>query len=250
MLVFSLQSHPDYPLIVAANRDEYYARPTSAARYWNDRPNVFAGRDLKRQGTWLGVTAEGRFAALTNLRDPALHRADAKSRGQLVNDFLTGVQTAENYLSAVADVAGSYNHFNIVLGDRRQLHYFSSRNGDNKTLSPGIYGISNYFLDTPWPKLIQAKLRFRQAIAGAAPSVSALFQLLSDASQAPDEQLPDTGVGIERERMLSSIFIASADYGTRASTIVLFHRQGGIHFYERSFAENGKFLGEVSEMIA
>lgn len=195
------------------------------------------------------MTTDGRFAALTNFRDPASRQPVAKSRGRLVSGFLTGSASAEKYLSAVADQAAQYNAFNLVVGDRRQLHYFSSRNSGASQLAPGIYGISNYFLDTPWPKLMQAKGSFQQALSGAEPSLADLFELLADDSQAPDEQLPDTGVGIERERQLSPIFIASPGYGTRASTVVLFHRDGGIRFCERSFGENGKFLGEVEETI-
>jgi len=250
LLVFAFHSHPNYPLIVAANRDEFYSRPTNSAAYWTDHPQVFAGRDLEKGGTWLGVTTDCRFAALTNFRDPSSRKTNPKSRGNLVSRFLMSKVEAAEFLAEVKHEADDYDDFNIVVGNSHDLYYFSSRNSHVKRLSPGIYGVSNYFLDTPWPKLMQAKTQFQQIINTAEPPLSNLFELLSDKSPAPDDQLPDTGIGLEWERRLSSVFVASPTYGTRASTILLFYRKGGIDFYERNFGENGKFVAEVKENIA
>jgi uncharacterized protein with NRDE domain len=236
-------------LIIAANRDEFYARPTSSAGYWADHPEVFAGRDMEKGGTWLGVTTSGRFAALTNFRDPASRKTNPKSRGQLVSGFLTSKVSATEFLANVKRKASNYDDFNIVVGDRHALHYFSSRNDGPRHLAPGIYGVSNDLLDTPWPKLTQAKMRFQDIISAPAPASADLFELLADRNPAPDDQLPDTGVGREWERKLSSIFVASHGYGTRASTIVLFHRHRDIDFHERGFGEDGQFLVEIVETI-
>ena len=161
---------------------------------------------------------------------------------------MTGDAPAGQFVAEVERSGGDYDGFNLVVADRHSLHYCASRTDSAVELAPGIYGISNHFLDTPWPKLTQAKRNFQRAISARQPSLPEIFALLADASQAPENELPDTGVGIDWERKLSSIFIASPEYGTRASTIVLFHRDGGIRFYERSFGTNGEFLGEVDVM--
>lgn len=201
------------------------------------------------------MTASGRFAALTNFRDSSSRKVNRTSRGQLVSGYLTGIQSAETYLGEVAERADQYDGFNLVVGNRvagngLELYYLSSRNGAGKPLAAGVYGISNHFLDTPWPKLLWAKASFQRAIAVGEPSLKDFFQLLADDSVAPDDQLPDTGVGIEWERRLSPTFIVSPGYGTRASTVLLFHRDGEIRFRERSFGENGKLVGEVDQTIA
>jgi len=236
-------------LIVAANRDEFYARPTSPAGFWEESPHIYAGRDLEKGGTWLGVNTNGQFAALTNFRDPSSRKSNVKSRGLLVSSFLATKSTSAEFMATVEREAANYDGFNFVAGDRTALHYFSSRNNDKQQLTTGIYGVSNHLLDTPWPKLTRAKEDFRRYITRGEPAFTELFDLLADRFIASDTELPETGIGIEWERKLSSIFIASADYGTRSSTIILFHHTGKIHFQEKRFGKNGDFIGESKHVI-
>lgn len=223
LIVFSWQVVPGLPLLAAANRDEFYNRPTSSAGWWHDHPSVYAGRDLQGGGTWLGVTRDGRFGALTNVREPAAFRPDAPSRGALVGDFLSGDSSAADYLAQLAPHAAQYNGFNLLVGDRHNLYWFSNRAGDDdrngQPLAPGIYGLSNASLDTPWPKVTRAKAQFCSLLCQGAPEET-YFEMLTDTTLAGDCRLPQTGLSIERERALSSIFISSPGYGTRNSTLV------------------------------
>ena len=235
-----------FPLVVAANRDEFYARKTAAAHWWADHSEVFAGRDLQAGGTWMGVTRHGRFAALTNYRDPQRQRDDAPSRGALVSDFLTGDQSAVEYLEQVRKDAASYNGFNLLVGDRQGLFCYSNVDDRIHALQPGLHGISNELLDSPWPKLVRGK----NAVAAALPDlpdVTKLFAALADRTIVPDSELPDTGVGIEWERLLSPAFIHSSRYGTRCSTVLLMG--DGMYFEERSFGAHGEPGGCVIEQL-
>lgn len=237
-------------MIVAANRDEFYVRPTSAAAFWPDHPEVFAGRDLEKGGTWLGVTTRGRFAALTNYRDPASRKNNPKSRGQLVSGFLTSNAAPEYYLAEVARTADDYEDFNLVIASRGRFASLSSRDRQIKFLPAGVYGLSNHLLNTPWPKVVRAKAAFSTLLAAPHLQPAAFFSLLADGMPADDPELPQTGVGLDWERKLSSIFIASPGYGTRASTVALFHRGGDILFHERSFNDHGELAGEVGQKIS
>lgn len=242
LLVFAVDSNRDYPLIVAGNRDEFYARPASPAGFWKDYPHILAGRDLEKGGTWLGVTTSGRFAALTNYRDPRSRKLNPKSRGHLVAGFLAGSASPENYLSQVAEQSDDYDAFNLIVAEPGICASLSSRDRTTRVLAPGIYGLSNHVLDTPWPKVVRAKAAFAELVSR--PEASALLDLLADRTAAADSHLPETGVSLDLERTLSPIFIVSPGYGTRASTAVLFHRNGDIDFYERSFANEGAPIGE------
>jgi uncharacterized protein with NRDE domain len=230
LIVFSWRVVPGLPLMAAANRDEFYNRPASPAGWWADHPNVFAGRDLQGGGTWLGITRTGRFAALTNVRAPGERRLDVPTRGALVSDFLTGDVTPEQYLQQLAPRAGNYNGFNLLVGDKDALHWYSNKaDGDPRNgqpLASGIYGLSNALLDTPWPKVTRAKAQFCSLLCQGAPE-EAYFEMLTDTTRATDCRLPDTGVGIERERELSSVFINTPVYGTRNSTLVRMTSDGG-----------------------
>lgn len=238
LIVVGWQAHPDYPLIVAANRDEFYERPTQPAARWDDSPAVIAGRDLQAGGTWLGIAGDGRFAAVTNVREPGVP-AGRLSRGVLTGDFLRGTASAEAAIHAVDDAA--YSGFNLLFGDHDSLWYRTNRHGGVERLAPGIYGLSNHRLDTPWPKLVTARERFAAALP-ALPDESALFALLADDLTVDDEFLPKTGVSLEWERRLSAIFVKSENYGTRASTVVLRHRDGSVRLHERSFGPHGQPL--------
>lgn len=229
------QVHPKYPLIVLANRDEFYERPTASAKHWDDHPQIYAGRDLVAGGTWLGVADGGRFAAVTNYREPAAPKGEL-SRGDLVADFLRSDDRIEEYLARVAPKAQLYSGFNLLAGHAGgDIYYLSNRPGDMRRLDPGIYGLSNHLLNTAWPKVTNGLARFEQLVAADSISIEDSFELLPDETLAADADLPETGVGIERERLLSSIFIRTPIYGTRSSTVVLFDSDLEFDFHERVF---------------
>ncbi len=245
LILIAHGAHSDFPLVIAANRDEYYKRPTAKAAFWQDQPHILAGRDLECMGTWLGVTRAGRFAALTNFREPRERKTEAPSRGRLVSDFLASEQNPREYLGDVAIEAPRYNGFNLLAGDIRGVFYFSSRTGSVQQVSPGIHGLSNHLLDTPWPKVERGKQRLQAALAGE-PNVEALLDLLGDREPAPASELPDSGIGAEMERVLSPALIVSPQYGTRASTAVLFGGDGSVSFTERTILPGGNVGPTVS----
>ncbi len=235
LIAIAWQAHPDYPLVVAANRDEWRDRPAVPAHWWDDHPSLLAGRDLKAGGTWMGVTRSGRFAAVTNFRDPSDRDSTALSRGSLVTEFLLGDEPPARFLAGLAARAARYNGFNLLAGDARTLLYFGSREGEVRAVEPGVHALSNHLLDEPWPKVRRARAALEAAIGdGDEP----LFAMLSDATPAPDAELPDTGVGLERERMLSPILITGDAYGTRASTVFRATR-GSARFEERTRDTSG-----------
>ncbi len=232
LILAAWHRHPDYPLVVAANRDEFYTRRSAGADFWRDHPGVLAGRDLEAGGTWLGISRSGRFAALTNYRDPARQRADAPSRGRLVADFLTGDVGIDDYLATLP--AADYNGFNLLLNDGRRMVAFSNVSMQAHELAPGIYGLSNALLDTPWPKVGSGKTALDAALA-ALPDETGLWGLLRDDTIHPDAALPATGVTLEWERLLSAAFIRSPAYGTRCSTVVKVGADGTASFDERTW---------------
>ncbi len=235
MIVIAYRVHPFYPLIVAANRDEYFDRPTAPADFWPDAPQVLGGRDLKQGGTWLGVTKAGRFAAVTNYRDPGSVRAGTPSRGRLVADFLVGDDSPAFYTEKLAAQGHRYNGFNLLCGDREEIWYCSNQ-GPRRRLTPGIYGLSNALLDTPWPKVNKAKKAMREAMQLKRGGLDqALFRMLADRKMAPDHRLPHTGVSREWEKILSAVFIHSPVYGTRSSTIIRMAVNGRLTFIEKSY---------------
>lgn len=244
---------PEWPLLLAANRDEFHQRPTAAAGVWPQAPQVLGGRDLEGGGSWLGLSREGRLAAITNYRNLAEVSgagADKRSRGLLVSDFLSGSASSAGYLDELAQQPEAYRGFNLLLGDGCGLHYYSNRGAAPRSLAPGLYGLSNHLLDTPWPKVAEGKRALAQLIAHGLPEEAALFELLADRSLAPDSLLPETGLSRDWERLLSSRFIQSPDYGTRASTLVLFDHQGGARFVERSFGPDGDAIGEIRQKFS
>lgn len=236
LIVFAWQVIPGTPLVAAGNRDEFYDRPAAPADWWKDHPDVYAGRDLKGGGTWIGINRDGRFATITNVRAPAEIRADAPSRGRLVADYLAGNASPAKYLEQIAAKAEQYNGFNLLVGDREQLFWFSNRAGDDerngKPLASGVYGLSNAGLDASWPKVVRTKAQFASLLCQCAPE-DAFFEMLSDTTRASDCRLPKTGVSIELERMLSAVYIESADYGTRASTVVKLAANDEPQLFER-----------------
>ncbi|MBE0619285.1 MAG: NRDE family protein [Burkholderiales bacterium] len=245
LILFAHGAHPAYPLVIAANRDEYYARPSAKAQFWQDQPQILGGRDLECMGTWLGVTRRGRFAALTNFRDPRERKTDAPTRGKLVSDFLASEREPREYLEEVATLAPRYNGFNLLAGNVDGVFYFSSRSGAVQQVPPGIHGLSNHLLDTPWPKVARGKARLQAALANE-PNTEALLDLLHDREPAAESELPDTGVGVDMERTLSPALIVSEKYGTRASTAVLFGDDGSVSFAERTILPGGDIGATVS----
>ena len=237
LLVFGYDAHSEYSLVFAGNRDEFYDRPTAPADNWPEAPHVLGGRDLKAGGTWMGVTRAGHWGVVTNVREPGEYRSDARSRGTLVDAYLREEPSPRPYLERVAAEADAYNGFNLLLGTPTELYYYSNRASGIRAVSPGIHGLSNDRLDTPWPKVVRAKRRYQACLQGRDVSDEALLALLNDRKRAPDDALPDTGLGPERERMLSSIFIEGERYGTRASTVLRIARDGTVSFAERTFEE-------------
>ena len=243
LILLSYKQHPVYPLVFAANRDEFYDRPTAPAAFWEDRPGLLAGRDLKEGGTWLGVTRGGRMAALTNYRDPVSVKAQAPSRGWLVRDYLLGRDDTDQYLKRLIEKADTYNGFSVILGDAFRLYYYCNRNGVME-LTPGLYGLSNALLNTPWPKVERGKRKLGALLLQTDhPPPEELFSILKDPSRPDDGQLPDTGIGLEWERILSPMFITSPIYGTRSSSLLLVDQKRHVTFIERTYnggSEPGK----------
>jgi uncharacterized protein with NRDE domain len=246
LILFAHKAHPGYPLILAANRDEAYTRPAAPAAYWHDHPHVYGGRDLDKGGSWLGLTRSGRIAAVTNFRDGNAPKNAPLSRGELVSGFVTSHDDAATYLERVRTRANRYNGFILIAGELDALYWYSNRGPGVERIAPGVHGLSNHLLDTPWPKITRSRQALEALLgAGEDELTAALFDVLADRSGAPDHELPDTGVGLRRERELSPIFISGTRYGTRASTVVLVDGNGGALFIERSFGPGGKALGEV-----
>ncbi|MBI4290982.1 MAG: NRDE family protein [Betaproteobacteria bacterium] len=245
LILFAWRAHARHDLIVAANRDEFYERPASAAGFWPDQPQLLAGRDLSAQGTWMGVTRGGRFAAITNFRNPAERNPAAPSRGHLVSSFLIDEREPAVWLEAIAPQAQVYNGFSLLVGNRRSLCFFSNRNGAITTLEPGIHGLSNHLLDTPWPKVEKGKAQLAKLIQKPFDA-QAYLNLLADREPASEPQLPDTGVGPELERRLSSIRIAGDGYGTRCSSVLRISTDASVEFWERSYASDASTTGTVN----
>ncbi|MBU2490633.1 MAG: NRDE family protein [Proteobacteria bacterium] len=235
IVLFALKAHPEHSLILIANRDEFLDRATAPAGPWPGAPGVIAGRDVQGGGTWMGMTRGGRVAMLTNFRDPASMRANAASRGILVQDFLLGDQDPRAYLEKVATRAVEFNGFNLLVGDLSRLFWFSDRGPGIVEVPPGVHGLSNALLDTPWPKVTRGKAALARLLEGNGPvREQDLHRILSDPEQAPDHALPATGVPLEWERALSSILVTLPGYGTRSSTILLAGPGSGVVYEERT----------------
>jgi len=247
LIALAWRTHPAYSLIVAANRDEYFGRPSAPADFWDDHREVLAGRDLEAGGTWLGITLEGRFAALTNYRNPADKRTGVPSRGALVSDFLTGKAGPSGYVKEIEKTAMIYNGFSLLVGDGDSLWFISNRGGGPQRVEPGVHGLSNQLLDTPWPKVERAKAKLAKQLENPSFDAGAAFDLLNDTERAPNAELPSTGVSLELEERLSAIrILAAGGYGTRCSTALCFGKDGRVEFHERRYREDGGASGTVS----
>ena len=246
LILFTYDPAARNRLVLAANRDEFYARKTAAMHHWNDRPSILAGRDLEAGGTWLAVHESGTFAALTNYRNPASTRNDAPSRGDIIPQLLDSGKSIRQGLEDLKSGCRRFNGFNLLAWDRENLYWFSNVTEEIRTIEPGIHGLSNRLLNTEWPKVQKGKAELCRATdPDGHIQRERIFTFLKDTTRFPDEQLPDTGVGLECERMLSPIFITSETYGTRSSTLLVVDDAGGIDVTERSFdAENGNLSTE------
>jgi uncharacterized protein with NRDE domain len=245
LILIAHRADPRYRLVVAANRDEFFRRPTAPADYWSDAPHVLGGRDIEKGGTWMGIGRDERWAAVTNFRDGAKPEPGTRSRGELVAAYLLESVPPQTYMSSVQRIADAYAGFNLLAGDRNGLHYLSSKEDGPMMLAPGIYGLSNGVLDTPWPKVERGKIALREALAdGAGPDrlIATLLAALSDRSMAEDHALPTTGISPDWEKRLSAAFIGAPGYGTRASTVLVVAQDGEVHFRERSFGAQGAMI--------
>lgn len=244
LINFQFHAHPNYKLIVAANRDEFYDRKAEPAHFWKDAPNLLAGRDLVGLGTWLGITKEGKFAALTNYRNPSEIGTGKTSRGKIVQNFLNGNLVAEEYLQSLDRDKEKYSGFNVILGDAEKLYYYSNIEGEISEIIPGTHGLSNKFLNTAWPKVEKGREGLKVYSSSKNElDLEELFAIMTDSEVARDEELPNTGVGLELERQLSPLFIKIPNYGTRCSTVILVDNNNNLTFAERTYT-NGEFLSD------
>lgn len=235
LIFISINNHPTYKLIIAANRDEFYNRKTAAADFWEDKPNILGGRDLEACGTWMAMTKIGRIGMITNYRDPQNINPKAPSRGELVSDYLEKGTHGLSYLNSIELKAKDYNGFNLIVGTQDELWYLSNYKKGIEKLKPGLFGLSNHLLETPWPKIIRGKEKLAPLLKEKTIDTKNVFEVLCDSQQAIDENLPNTGIGLERERMLSSMFIKSPNYGSRCSTVVLIDCQNQVQLTERVY---------------
>lgn len=250
LIFVAFNQHPDYPLIIAANRDEYFNRPTLPLGFWEENPNILAGKDLQAGGTWMGVTQSGYFALLTNYRDPSNIISGAPSRGKLVSDYLLGQFNPASYLQALFSSSSKYNGYNIILGTLDDPWYFSNQENNIVRLGSGIYGLSNAFLDTKWPKTEIGKEDFKHIIKQDDISIEDLFEMMNNKTLADDNELPETGIGYEIEKQLSSMFIEMDGYGTRNTTLLLKHKSGKIEMIERTYLSENDITFDNRFVIA
>jgi uncharacterized protein with NRDE domain len=235
LIFFSLNNHPTYRLIIAANRDEFYNRKTAAASFWQDHPTILGGRDLEAHGSWMSMTTDGKIAMVTNYRDPANINPGAPSRGKLITDYVSGSKTGLDYLNELVPTANLYNGFNLVVGSVDKLWYLSNYKAGIDLLTKGFFGLSNHLLQTPWPKVEVGKKMLTPLLQQAHINAQQLLSVMYNDVQASDETLPQTGLPLARERALSSMFIKTDNYGTRCSTVVLVDYDNQVEFVERVY---------------
>lgn len=245
ILFIAVNKHPEFPLIIAANRDEFYKRPTTSSHFWDTTPQVLAGVDEEAGGTWMGINEQGYLSALTNIRAPELQKADAISRGFLVKDYLLSMPTNHEFEEQLHTSKDNYNGYNLLYGHWKDLHVYNNFEDRSQPLTSGFYGLSNANLNSPWPKInrgVQALESYCQSHNTLV--AEELFALLRDDTKAEDHLLPETGVPYEWEKHLSSIFINIPEYGTRSSTILTVSKESDVNWQERTFNQNGVLISE------
>lgn len=239
LINFAYKQHTNYPFILVGNRDEFYQRPTQQLHWWDDFPQILAGRDLKDSGTWMGMTNDGKFAALTNYRDPKHIKTDAPSRGKLLVTYLSGEMTLQAFHNHIKTTGAEYNGFNLLYGNMESMFYYANTNDRWHELTPGIYALSNAYLDTPWPKTLNSKNHFLKTIEAPVIDTEMLFPVLNDKTLAPDDALPATGVPFEVEKKLSAMFIQMEQYGTRLTSSIIIDNNGKVDYAEKSYIPSG-----------
>ena len=246
LVLIAYKSHPRYPLIIAANRDEFFQRPAHSAGYWQDHPQILGGRDLKCGGTWMAVDNRGRVAAVTNYREPSEQKQNLRSRGFLVTDYLLGDDSPQDYLRNLSEHINEYDGFNLFAGDIATLYFYGSYLQQPLQMESGVHGISNGDLDYPWPKVNKGKHALAE-IVGNRDTIEpgSLFNILLDREVPDDKLLPDTGVGLKLERMLAPVFVSGGEYGTRSSTVLLMDSSKRVYFSERNYDAEGNQQGVV-----
>lgn len=249
-MVFAYKTHPEYDFIYIGNRDEFKNRPSIGAHFWETDPRVIAGMDLEKGGTWAGMTIEGKMAFLTNFREPHLKKDGLYSRGFLTRDFLLGDMSPTAYLKSIKTNHNAYDPFNLVLGSLDALWFYSNMNNRTSKIVPGIHGLSNAFLNTPWYKVVKAKERLSELIYKDF-IIEELFSILDDREIPPDSLLPDTGVPKDLERTLSTIHIDTPTYGTLFKTAILIRKDGLVTYYEKKLESTGRFspIHKVAEFM-
>ncbi|MGF1636708.1 MAG: NRDE family protein [Cyclobacteriaceae bacterium] len=249
LIALAINSHPKYKLILAANRDEFYERPTTQAHWWAKHPDVLAGKDLKSGGTWIGINKSLKWSAITNYRDPSQMQQKTTSRGHLVSNYLIESQKPEAYLSYVKTDAAKYNGFNLLAADAEKCWYYSNMMGKVLPVDSGVHALSNHFLDTPWPKARQVQVGLEKLISKDLVNPDSLFELMMNKNQAADETLPDTGIDLELERKLSPVFIQFEKYGTRSTTVLLIDQHNESFFSEVTWNETGQQVSKIEMKI-
>jgi len=250
LILFAWQSHPRYSLVVAANRDEFHQRPSAAAQFWGDEPDILAGRDLQAGGTWLGVTRSGRFASITNYREPPAPEPPLEfSRGHLVRDYLAGGNEPLAHARELAPRRSSYRGYSLLLGSPESLVYVSNRCEGVSGIPAGVHGLSNHLLDTDWPKVHSGRERLRRLLEQEQLEADALFELLTDRSLTPGDIPDDLERSLAPEQLMKHYFIISPVYGTRCSTVLMMGRDGSLQFHERQFDPEGQLVDKRSFYI-
>ncbi len=244
LVLVGWQQHAEFPLIVAGNRDEFHARPTKAAHWWPDKPDVVGGRDLQAAGTWLALHRSGRFATVTNYRDAELPTAKFRSRGHLVTDFLQSNGEPLDYLKTVDGSA--YAGFNLLVSDGKSLAWMSNRSDEPRVLAPGIYGLSNALLDSPWRKVVRSKAALKRLIDDSNVDETRLLRLLNDREKAPVDEIKDSRLPFATAHSISAPFVVLPDYGTRSSTVVVLDAGGTWSYKERRFNASGSAVGDTT----
>lgn len=234
LILVAYDCHPRYKLVVTGNRDEFYNRPSLAADFWPENPSILAGRDLVKGGTWTGITTGGRFAAVTVYREPVKYPPHLPSRGLLATDFLSSDDAPEVYMEKLAGDGSRYKGFSLLAGTFESLYYFSNRENRIHKLEQGLHGLSNNLLDVPWPKVTKGIKALADCLQHEEINVKQLFAIMADKEIPEDQELPDTGVGLARERMLGPACIVSPTYGTRTTTVMMVDRDNQVNFWERS----------------
>lgn len=253
IIFVAIKQHPDYPLIIAANRDEFYNRPTQVSHWWQQSPAILAGKDLKAGGSWMGISREGDIAALTNIRNPLRDIQNARSRGELIPHYLNRTSDDATFAQSLKATSQQYNGYNLLFGHLSSLQVYNNHTDTLTPLHAGFHGLSNHALNTPWPKVTRGVAGLKAYISSNKKiSQDALLLLLQDETPAPDNALPDTGVPVDWEKRLSSIFIRSAEYGTRSSTLLLINQDNDATWVEQSYghSKNGSNKREFKWKIA